>query len=127
MESGDYAGFLVENQQQLERCGGWTECDLPLYNLAFVYAYPESPYRDVQRARQYVEQLQSRHPHSPWAAQGQLLMAFMQERSSLAEAQRRLRFELRTREAMIRKLRGQLDRSREIDLEIEQKERELLR
>jgi hypothetical protein len=127
MESGNYAGFLAENQQQLERCGGWIDCDLPLYNLAFVYAYPESPYRNPQRARRYVEELQSRYPHSPWASQGRLLIAFMNERSFLEEGQRRLRSELRAREAIIRKLRGQLHRSREIDVEIEKKERELLR
>lgn len=127
MENGDYQGFLRENQRQLERCGAWTDCALPLYNLAFIYAYPESPYRDSQRARQYVRELQRRYPHSPWASQGQVLIAFMKERASLVETQRRLRSELRTQETANRKLRGQLHRSQEIDLEIEKKERELLR
>jgi len=127
MASGNYAGFLAENQRQLERCGGWIKCDLALYNLAFVYAYPDSPYRDARKARLYVEELQTRYPDSPWTSQGQLLVAFITEQSFLEETQRRLRSELRTREAMIRKLRGQLQRSREIDLEIDKKERELLR
>jgi hypothetical protein len=127
MESGNYRAFLVENRQQLARCGGWTGCDVPLFNLAFVYAYPDSPYRNARRARQYADELQSRYPNSPWASQGQMLMAFMHEYSSLEEAQRRLQLELRTREATIRKLRGQLHRSQEIDVEIEKKERELLR
>ena len=51
----------------------------------------------------------------------------MNEQVGLEEAQRQLRTGLRTRDAAIQKLQGQLDRSREIDIEIEKKERELLR
>jgi hypothetical protein len=56
-----------------------------------------------------------------------MLLAFMNEQVSLEEAQRRLRADLRVRDATIQKLQGQLNRSREIDIDIEQKERELFR
>jgi hypothetical protein len=127
IENGDYKGFLAENQRNLAACGGWTQCDVTLFNLGFVHAYPQSPYRDPQKARRYLHELRSRYPQSPWTSQGEVLLAFMNEQVDLEEAQRRLRSELRTREATIRKLQGQLNRSREIDLEIEKKERELLR
>jgi hypothetical protein len=127
IENGDYRGFLVENQRNLSTCGGWIECDVTLFNLGFVYAYPQSPYRDLRKARQYLRELHNRFPQSPWASQGQVLLAFMNEQVGLEEAQRQLRADLRTRDAAIRKLRGQLDRSREIDIAIEKKERELLR
>jgi hypothetical protein len=127
IETGDFRGFLVENQRNLSTCGEWIECDITLFNLGFVYAYPRSPYRDHQKARQYLRELHSRFPQSPWASQGQVLLAFMNEQVGLEEAQRQLRTGLRTRDAAIRKLQGQLDRSREIDIEIEKKERELLR
>jgi hypothetical protein len=127
IENGDYRGFLVENERNLSACGGWTECDVTLYNLGFVYAYPQSPYRDPQKARQYLHELHSRFPRSPWTWQGQVLLAFMDEQVGLERAQRRLRADLRSRDAAIRKLRGQLDRSREIDITMEKKERELLR
>jgi hypothetical protein len=127
IETGDYRSFLVENQRNLSTCGDWTACDITLFNLGFVYAYPQSPYRDPQKARRYLRELRSRFPQSSWASQGQVLLAFMNEQIGLEEAQRQLRTGLRTRDAAIRKLQGQLDRSREIDIEIEQKERELLR
>ena len=127
METGDYRGFLAENQRQLSACGGWIECDIILFNLGFIYAYPQSPYRDPQKARQYLRELQRRFPQSPWASQGHVLLAFMNEQVGLEEAQRQLRAGLRSRDAAIRKLQGQLDRSREIDIEIEEKERKLLR
>src|SRR5262245_60083462 len=141
IENGDYRGFLVENERNLAACGGWTACDVALFNLGFVYAYPQSPYRDPQKARQYLHELHRRFPQSPWISQGQVLLAFVNEQVSLEDArrrlrseqvgleedQRRLRADLRSRNATIRKLQGQIDRSREIDIEIEKKERELLR
>ena len=127
IETGDFRGFLAENQRHLSTCGGRAECDVILFNLGFVYAYPQSPYRDPQKARQYLRELQSRFPQSSWASQGQVLLAFMNAQVGLEEAQRQLRTGLRARDAAIRKLRGQLDRSREIDIEIEKRERELLR
>jgi hypothetical protein len=127
LETGDYKGFLAENQRSLSTCGGWIECDLTLLNLGFIHAYPKSPYRDSRKARHYLYELQRRYPQSPWGPQGQLLLAFMNEQAGLEETQRQLRTSLRSRDAALRKLRGQLDRSREIDIEIEKKERELLR
>jgi hypothetical protein len=127
IESGDYKSFLVDNQQTLAQCGRESECDMTLFNLGFVYAFPPSPYRDPQKARRYLNELYSRYPHSPWTTQGQVLLTFMNDQGRADEAQRRLRAELRTRDAIIRKLREQLHRSREIDIEMEKKERELLR
>jgi hypothetical protein len=127
IESGDYRSFLRENTHALQRCGGWRDCDEALFNLAFVYAYPESPYRDAHKARHYLAELKNRYPQSPWVSPGQMLLGFLEEQTALEEAQRRLRAELRTREATIRKLREQLHRSRDIDIEIERKQRELLR
>jgi hypothetical protein len=127
IENGDYKGFLAANQRTLARCGVETGCDVTLFNLGFVYAFPSSPYRDPQKARRYLNELHSRYPHSPWATQGQVLLRFMHEQGRAEEAQRRLRAELRTRDTVIRKLREQLNRSREIDIEMERMERELLR
>jgi hypothetical protein len=127
IENGDYQGFLAANQQTLTQCRGETGCAVPLFNLGFVYAFPSSPYRDPQKARRYLNELHSRYPHSPWTTQGQVLLRFMHEQGKAEEAQRRLRAELRTRDTLIRKLREQLNRSREIDIEMEKMERELLR
>jgi hypothetical protein len=127
IETGDFRGFLAENQRNLSACGGWIACDLTLFNLGFVYAYPQSPYRDPQKARRYFHELSRRFPQSPWASQGQVLLAFMNKQAGLEEAQRQLQTGLRTRDAAIRKLQEQLDRSQEIDIEFEKKERELLR
>lgn len=127
IEKGDYKTFLVANQRTLERCDSRTNCDVTLFNLGFIYAYPPSPYRDPQKARQYLRELQNRYPSSPWTTQGRMVLAFMNGQADAEEVQRRLRTELRSRDATIRKLRDQLHRSREIDIEMEKQERDLLR
>ena len=127
IQDGDYRGFLAENRRNLSECGRSMACDVVLFNLGFVYAYPQSPYRDPQKARQYLREVRNRFPQSPWTSQGQLFLVFMNEQVSLEEAQRRLRTDLRARDQTIQKLQGQLNRSREIDIDIEKKERELFR
>ena len=127
MEQNNYPEFLAENQRLLEQCGEGKGCDVALFNLGFVHAYPSSPYRDPVKALQYFGDLRAKYPQSPWAVQGHVWMAFLREALTLEESRRRLQAEIRSRETRIRDLRGQLNRVREIDIEHEKKERELVR
>ena len=127
MENGNYAGFLAENKRRLEKCGVGMGCDVALFNLGFIHAYSQSPYHDPAKALQYFGELLKKYPHSPWAFQGQVWIALINENLALDETRRRLQADLRTREATIRSLQKRLNRSRDIDIEMEKKERELLR
>src|SRR5262245_53336455 len=127
MESGNYAEFLAENERALAECKDGTGCDVALFNLAFTYAYSQSPYRNPAKALQYLTELSKRYPQSPWAFQGRAWTALLNENLTLEEKGNQLQSNLRTREATIRSLRAQLNRSRDIDVEMEKRERELLR
>jgi hypothetical protein len=127
MEHGNYARFAAENRQAWEQCKGGAECAVALFNLGFVYAYPKSPYYDPTAALWYFGELCQKYPQTPWAFQGQAWMAFLNERLALEDMRRRLQAELRTREVTIRSLQERLKRARDIDLQLEKKERELLR
>jgi hypothetical protein len=152
MENGDYAGFVAENQRLLERCKARGGCAVALFNLGFVYGYPQSPYYNPAKAQQYFEALRTQYPQTPWAFQGQAWTAFIneklaweerqrrlqatirQEKHALEETRRRLQADLRTREAdlrtreeTIRSLQERLKRFRDIDLEMDKKEQEFLR
>jgi hypothetical protein len=127
MEDGNYDRFLAENRQTLERCGGSTGCEVALFNLGFVHAYPPSPYRDPSKALQYFDNLIKKYPQSPWAFEGRAWRALLNENLASEEKRRRLQTDLRSKNAAIGTLRKQLGRSREIDIEIDKKERELLR
>lgn len=127
MENGNYAEFLAANERALQECAGGTGCDVALFNLGFTYAYSQSPYRNPARALQYFSELTKKYPQSPWAFQGRAWAALLNETFALEEKQRQLQGNLRSREATVRNLREQLNRSRDIDVEMEKKERELLR
>ena len=127
MEDGNYARFLEENRQRLGRCQGGTGCEVALFNLGFVHAYPPSPYHDPGKALQYFDDLIRKYPQTPWAFAGRAWRALLAANLASEEKRRRLQAELRSKDATIRTLRTQLGRSREIDMEIDKKERELLR
>jgi len=127
MESGNFAEFLAENERALAGCKGGTGCDVALFNLGFAYAYSQSPYHNPSKALPYFSELNRTYPQSPWAFQGRAWIALLNENLALEERERQLQGNLRTREATIRSLRAQLNRSRDIDVEMEKRERELLR
>jgi len=127
MEDGNYAKFLAENYQLLERCQGGTGCEVALFNLGFVHAYPPSPYHDQGKALQYFDDLIKKYPQTPWAFEGRAWRALLTANLASEEKRRRLQADVRSKDSTIRTLRTQLGRSREIDMEIDKKERELLR
>jgi hypothetical protein len=127
MESGDYFGFLAENQKALEECPGQDLCDVALFNLGFIYAYPKSPYYNQNKGLPYFEQLIQKYPHSPWAFQATAWIDIMKQSMTSEDKRRRLQGQVKSKDAAINDLKEQIKRSREIDLKIERKERELLK
>ena len=127
MDSGDYAGFLAENRQMLTRCSVGPDCEVALFNLAFVHAYAKSPYYNPGKALQYFDELSKKYPSTPGAAAGQAWSTLLRDNLTLEDKRRRLQTELRAKEATLRTLQEQLSRSRALDLQLEKKERELLR
>ncbi|MGE3540462.1 MAG: hypothetical protein AB7N91_23835 [Candidatus Tectimicrobiota bacterium] len=127
MDSGDYAPFLAENRQALSRCRGVPDCEVALFNLGFVHGYVKSPYYNPGKALQYFDELTKKYPFTPGAAAGRAWSALLRENITLEDRRRRLQAEVRTKEGAIRTLQEQLDRSRALDLQLEKKEREILR
>lgn len=127
LEHGDYTSFLSENRQRLEHCKAGEDCAVALFNLSFVHAYPHSPYHDPSKAQQYVAELLKTYAKTTWASQGLMWLALINQRLTLEETQRRLQADLQQRESTIRSLQGRLKRLRDIDLQMEKKERELSR
>ncbi len=127
MASGDYAGFLAENQKALAECSEQNLCQEPLFNLGFIYAYPKSPYYQPGKGLPYFEELVQRYPESPLAFQATAWLHLMKQHITAEDRRRRLQGEMKSKNAAINELRKQIKRSREIDLKIEQKERELLK
>jgi len=126
MESSEYAQFLADHRRMLEQCQQGTGCEIALFNLGFVHAYPQSPYYDPPKALQYFDELLKKYPQTPWAFEGRAWRALINENLASEEKRRRLEAEFRAKDATIRSLQTQLNRSRKIDIEYDKKKWELL-
>lgn len=140
MENRDYVRMRDENEARLQQCRHETECESALFHLGLVYISPESPYRDRYKALEYFNALIGRYPRSSWNFQARTWVALINEQVRLEINQRQLqaglnkaradlrraKTDLRAQENAVRGLKDQLDRSQEIDVEMEKRERELL-
>ncbi len=161
MKNGDYEGFFAENQEAVKSCQDPSRCSAALFNLGFLYSFSYSPYHDVRKGRQYLEDLIRGDPESPWAYEARLMLDLMKTRvvrikpkkrdtrgepqpaetgaaaDELAktaepaqnddwEAERQnLEDQIRVKDETIKELNRQLERSRQIDLDVQKKERGL--
>lgn len=116
---------VAENTKALQDCQQHNQCDVALFNLGL--AYVSSPVRNLPKAFQCFDKISREYPTSPWVYQARAWMRILSEQRTLEAQQRKLEADLRTSDETVRDLRGRLDRSRNIDIEMEKKERELLR
>jgi hypothetical protein len=127
MESGDYKGFFAQNEEVLKTCDGSKKgCDVALFNMGFLYAYSVSPYYNPQKATSYFEQLTREHPGTTLAYQAEAWLDLLKRDLTTQKGQHRMRKQIKSKDATINQLQEQIQRSREIDQQMDRKERELL-
>jgi hypothetical protein len=75
----------------------------------------------------YLTKLVEDYPQTPWAFRGRAWITLVNRTLTLEAARDQLQAALRAQKTTIRNVEEHLKRSRDIDLQIDQKERELLR
>lgn len=140
IQSGEYREFLEENRKLLLQCGLSNSCEAPLFNIGVVHAYSKSPFYDRSQALHYFRRLVDGYPNTPLAYEALVWIDLIEQVSALekqrVQLQRQIKSkkatikskekDLRSKAAAIDELHEQIKRSREIDLEIGEKEREIL-
>ncbi|GLI34294.1 hypothetical protein [Desulforhabdus amnigena] len=124
MASNDYAAFLEENRKILEDCS--KDCDIALFNVAFVYAFPQSPFYNQSEGLKRLKEVMEKYPESPFAFQARVMTALIENKIVAEKKRSQLKGKLKSKDTKIQKLQKQIERSRAIDLEMDRKERELL-
>jgi hypothetical protein len=125
MQGGDYAAFLERNQTVLKECQDEVQCATALFNIGFVYAYPQSPLYHQTRGQKAFEELSEKYPQSPWAFEATAWTELV-KKSIVSETKRtRLKGKLKTKETTIKELQKQIEEAREMDTEIDRREKEL--
>jgi hypothetical protein len=125
MQGGDYAAFLEKNQAVLKECQDDAQCAMALFNIGFVYAYPQSPHYHQARGQKVFEELIQKYPQSPWALEAKAWTELV-KKSIVSETNRnRLKGKIKSKESTIKELQKQIEQAREMDTEIDRREKEL--
>ncbi len=103
LSPGDYEGFLKENEKALSLSGNKFAKDEALFNLGLAYAHPGNPKKDYGKSISFFKRLLKDYPQSPLSDQAKAWLEVLQENEKLIEM---------------------IEKSKQIDLEIEERKRE---
>lgn len=149
---GDYDGAFARYREAVALAGHHAPADAAAYNIGLIYAHPNNPQRDNQKAIESFSKVISDYAESPWVEQARIWVGVLQQaekskqeaeitREAMEQSKQAIersrqdaeKFRLaaekskqevdRTRQEM-EKSRQALERANQIDIEIEQKKRE---
>jgi tetratricopeptide (TPR) repeat protein len=103
---GDYGGSLQENQKVLSLPGKNSPKDQALFNMGLIYASVENPRRDVGKAIPFFKRILVDYPRSPLAVEARVWTGVLEENKKLSQA---------------------IEKSKQVDIAVEEKKREKAR
>jgi tetratricopeptide (TPR) repeat protein len=109
-DQGDYEGALRENQRVLSLYDHVPPGDEALFNTGLLYAHPGYPKRDYKKALDLFKRLVKMFPHSPLAGQAKVWIGILQENERLNRD--------------IDGLNKTIRKSKQVDIEIDEKKKE---
>ena len=111
LDQGDYEGSLKENQKALSLYDNVPPGDQALFNAGLIYAHYGYPKRDYQKSLDHFRRLLKVFPQTPYAGQAKIWIGILQENERL------------NRE--IEELNKTIKKSKEVDIDIDEKKKEL--
>ena len=100
---GDYEGSLKENQKVLSLGMKGSPEDEALFNMGLLYAHFGNPKKDYQKSLASFRKLVKDHPQSPWVEQAKIWVGVLEANVKLNEV---------------------IKKSKQVDIEIEEKKRD---
>ena len=128
-KEGNYEAAMKENQKLLSE--GKAPGDMALYNMGLIFACSLNPKRDYQKALDTFKKLVSQYPYSSFAEEVKVWIQVIEEHQKIADERQKFLEEKRnlTQEREIlsqerEKLKYTVEKSRQLDIEIEKRRRE---
>ena len=149
---GDFDGSLRAYQSVAAEAQERPPADVALYRMGLVYAHPENPQRDLDKARASFSLVVAAHPKSSWAESAEVWVGVLDEaedakrnveksRQAIEKSKQeieqnrremekskheleRSRFELEKIKREIEKTKQVIEKSKEVDIEIDNKRRD---
>jgi len=110
LAEGNYEGALKENQRILSLSGQNPPGDEALFNMGLIYACPGNSKRDYAKSLVLFKRLIKDYPRSSWVEQAKTWVGVLQENEKLSRS--------------IDELSLVIEKSKQVDIEIEEKKRE---
>ncbi len=110
-EQGDYEGSLKENQKVLSLNQNVPPGDEALFHTGLIYVHYDYPKRDYQKSLDNFKRLAKVFPKSPFAGQARIWIRILQENERL--------------NGEIERLNKTIKKSKQVDIELEEKKKEL--
>ena len=111
LDQGDYEGSLKENQKVLTLYSDVPPGDEALFNTGLIYAHYGYAKRDYKKSLDLFKRLVKVFPQSPWAGQAKIWIEILQENERLNRD--------------VEELNKTIKKSKQIDIELDQKKKEL--
>lgn len=149
---GDFAGSLRAFQNVAVAAGNQPPADVALYKTGVVYAHPQNPERDLEKAKVAFARVVSAYPASIWAEQARAWIGVLKEaqeskqkveqsrqamekwqveleknRQAIEKSKQEIeksRLELEKTKQEIEKTKQVIEKSKQVDIEIDQKRRD---
>jgi tetratricopeptide (TPR) repeat protein len=103
---GDYEGSLKEYKEVLSLSANRTPADEALFNMGLIYAHPGNAKRNLATSLSVFQRLMKDYPQSPWAEQAKIWAGLFLENETLKQV---------------------IEKSKQVDIEIEERKREKAR
>ena len=131
-DRGDYDGALRENQKVLLKYSQIPPGDESLFRAGMIYAHPGYSKRNVEKALDSFRKLVKTFPQSPFTGQAKIWIEILKEReklsSELEDSNRHIKKTQHENERLVKEnedLRNVYRKSRQVDIDIEGKKKEL--
>ena len=106
LTQGDYAGSLKESQRVLSLPGKNPPKDQALFQMGLIYAHVNNPQRDFGKALDSFKRVVKDYPKSPLAEEARVWAGVLQENEKLSQV---------------------IEKSKQVDISVEEKKREKAR
>jgi len=110
LAEGNYEGALKENQRILSLSGQNPPGDEALFNVGLIHAHPGNTKKDYGKSLTFFRRLIKEYPQSSWVEQAKIWAGILQDNEKLSRS--------------IEELSQVIEKSKQVDIEIEEKKRE---
>jgi tetratricopeptide (TPR) repeat protein len=110
---GDFDGSLKAYQKILETAHDRPPADRAAYSIGLIYAHPQNPTRDLQKAIKSLDRIVRLYPDSQWAEQAKIWLGVLTETEESKREIEQVKRELETSKEDIEKKRLAIEKSRQ--------------